>query len=188
MFDSNTALLVIDVQKGLDNPALGARSNPHAEQNIAGLLKQWRCHAYPVLHIKHNSTEPESLLRPELPGNAYKPEAEPMPGEMEFGKCVNSAFIGTRLQEHLQQQSIQTLVVVGLTVDHCVSTTVRMGSNLGFNVLLIADATAAFERTGYNGLHYPADVLHETTLVTLQDEFCSICRTQDVVNFLQSLE
>src|SRR5207302_2377534 len=75
------ALLVIDVQKGLDNPRLGPRNNPDAEQRIADLLAAWRAARRPVIHVKHMSTEPQSMLRPGLPGNAIKDEALPVEGE-----------------------------------------------------------------------------------------------------------
>lgn len=94
---SRTALLVIDVQKGLDDPSLGKRNNPQAEANTALLLAEWRNQQRPIIHIRHNSTEPNSPLRPELPGNDFKEEARPLPGEKQFTKTVNSAFIGTGL-------------------------------------------------------------------------------------------
>ena len=81
---SNTALVIIDVQKGLAEPHFGERNNPEAEANMAQLLAAWRAHDLPVVHIRHCSTEPDSLLRPELPGNAYKDEVLPLPGETEF--------------------------------------------------------------------------------------------------------
>jgi nicotinamidase-related amidase len=79
-----TALLVIDVQKGLDDPSLGKRNNPDAESNIALLLSEWRKHERPIIHIRHCSVEPNSPLRPELPGNAFKEEAQPLPEEKQF--------------------------------------------------------------------------------------------------------
>ena len=71
------------------------------------------------------SVEPDSPLRPELPGNALKPEALPHPGEPLFQKSVNSAFIGTGLEQHLRSAGIAALVLAGLTTDHCVSSTAR---------------------------------------------------------------
>ena len=50
---SNTALLLVDVQQGLDDPRWGARNNPDAEQRIADLLAVWRATRRPVIHVQH---------------------------------------------------------------------------------------------------------------------------------------
>jgi nicotinamidase-related amidase len=176
-----TALLVIDVQKGLDDPSLGRRNNPDAEANMARLIAAWREKERPLIHVKHNSTQPNSPLRPELPGNAFKDEARPLPGEKQFSKTVNSAFIGTGLEEHLREQEISSLVIVGLTTDHCVSTSVRMAANLGFDVTLVSDATATHERTGYDGILYSAEEIHKINLVSLDGEFCTVRSTKEVL-------
>jgi nicotinamidase-related amidase len=171
---NNPALLLIDVQKAFDEPVWGSRNNPEAESNIALLLAKWREHALPVIHVKHCSTEPNSPLRPERPGNEFKDEARPIPGEKQFRKSVNSAFIGTGLEEYLCERKISSLVIVGLTTDHCVSTTTRMAANLGFVVTLISDATATFDRRGHDGVLYPADEIHKVHLASLNGEFCMV--------------
>ena len=175
------ALLVIDVQKGLDDPFWGKRNNPEAESNIALLLSEWRKRDLPVIHIRHCSVEPHSPLRPELPGNAFKEEAQPLPEEKQFSKSVNSAFIGTELEKYLREQGISSLVIVGLTTDHCVSTSVRMAANLGFSVVLIADATATFDRQSYDGAQYSADDIHKINLVSLDGEFCTVRFTEELL-------
>ena len=176
-----TALLVIDVQKGLDDPSWGKRNNPDAESNIASLLSEWRKHELPIIHIRHCSVEPNSPLRPELPGNQFKEEAQPLPGEKQFSKSVNSAFIGTGLEKYLQEHDISSLVIAGLTTDHCVSASTRMAADLGFNVTLISDATATFEREGYDGALYSADDIHKINLVSLNGEFCIVRSTKEVL-------
>jgi len=178
------ALLIIDVQKGLADAALGQRNNPDAEANMARLLAVWRKRQWPIVHIRHCSVEPDSTLRPELPGNAYKDEVLPLPGEKEFTKRVNSAFIGTGLEQYLRDQGITALVIIGLTSDHCVSASTRMASDLGFEVTLVADASAAFERRGFDGRHYSADEIHRVNLVSLDGEFC---RVRDTAQLLDRL-
>jgi nicotinamidase-related amidase len=180
------ALLIIDVQKGLAEPALGLRNNPGAEDNMSALLEAWREHELPIIHIRHCSVEPNSPLRPELPGNAYKDEVRPLPGEKEFTKTVNSAFIGTGLEQYLRGSDISALVIIGLTTDHCVSASTRMASDLGFNVTLVNDATAAFERLGYDGVHYSGEEIHRVNLVSLDCEFCVLRSTAEVLGEIQS--
>lgn len=176
-----TALVLIDVQKGFDAPELGKRNNLEAESNMALLLAEWRKKSAPVIHVKHNSTEPNSTLRPGLPGNEIKDAVKPLPNERLFEKNVNSAFIGTELENYLNDQGIHDLVIVGLTTDHCVSTSVRMASNIGFNVWLVEDATATFERQSYDGTIYSAEQMHEVNLASLNGEFCSILKTSEAL-------
>lgn len=175
------ALLLVDVQQGLDDPRWGARNNPDAERRIAELLAAWRAAGRPVVHVQHCSLEPHSPLREGAPGHAFKAEARPAAGEPVFRKHVNSAFIGTDLEAHLRANGIDALVVVGITTDHCVSSTVRMAGNLGFSVTVVDDATATFERTGPDGTHYGADVMHGAALASLHGEFATVRSARDVL-------
>ena len=178
---SGAALLLIDVQQGLDEPRWGARNNPGAEQRIAELLAAWRATGRPVIHVQHLSLEPQSPLREGLPGNAFKIEAMPMAGEFVFQKHVNSAFIGTDLEAHLRAHGIEELVVAGITTDHCVSSTTRMAGNLGFTVTVVEDATATFERRGPDGADYSADLMHRAALASLHGEFATVRSSQDIL-------
>ncbi len=178
---SRTALLVIDVQQGLDDPRFGERNNPDAEKRIADLLAAWRASDRPVIHVQHLSLEPESPLREDRPGQALKVEVTPKPDEPLFQKHVNSAFIGTELESYLRSRGISELVVVGLTTDHCVSTTARMAANLGFTVTVVDDATATFERRGPDGTHFTADLIHRAELASLSGEFATVRSAQDII-------
>jgi nicotinamidase-related amidase len=110
-------------------------------------------------------------------GNAFNELVVPLPHETVIKKNVNSAFIGTDLQARLHKEKINTLVIVGLTTDHCISTTVRMAGNLGYATFLVADATASFNKKGINGKNYPAELIHETALASLNEEFATVVTT-----------
>ena len=181
---SHAALLLIDIQQGLDEPRWGARNNPEFERKLTTLLEAWRKAGWPVIHVQHMSQVPGSPLRPELPGNAFKPEAVPRQHEPVFQKTVNSAFIGTELEAHLRREGIQELVMVGLTTDHCVSSSARMAANLGFQVVIVEDATATHERTGPDGVHYSADQIHRLALASLHGEFARVLSAQQVLERL----
>jgi nicotinamidase-related amidase len=175
------ALLIIDAQRGFDDPVWGRRNNPGAEANIARLLAVWRQLALPVVHVQHTSVLPDSPLRPGQPGCKFKVEATPAPGEMWFTKTVNSAFIGTGLEAYLREHGCASLVVVGLTTDHCISTSVRMAANLGFEVTLVSDATATFDRADLDGAPIPADEIQRIHLASLHREFCTVLSTEKVL-------
>jgi len=179
----DAALLVIDVQKAFDDPAWGPRNNHNAETNIASLIKFWRSKKRTVIHIHHSASEVlvASRFHPSKVGHETKDEGRPIPGEAIFKKIVNSAFIGTELEQNLRDNKIEKLVVVGLTTDHCVSTSVRMASNFGFQVTLISDACATFDRK-FNGIEYTAEQIHIVQLASLNDEFCQVITTDDMLS------
>jgi nicotinamidase-related amidase len=171
---SRTALIVVDVQKGFDDPVWGSRNNPDAEKQMMRLLSAFRERGATVFHFQHLSQNPNSPLHPDRPGCALKDELRPVAGERLLTKKVNSCFIGTPLEQELRKQGIESLIICGLTTDHCVSTTARMGANLGFRVHVAADATATFDRTGPDGHGYAAQLIHDTTLASLNEEFAIV--------------
>lgn len=183
----NTALILIDIQKGFEDIEYwgGARNNLSAEQNAALILEKFRSHKLPVFHIKHCSTTPGSKLFPDQPGNNFQDIVAPQNNEPIIEKKVNSAFIGTDLKEQLDIQKIEKVIVVGLTTDHCISTSVRMAGNYGFNTVVISDATATFDKIGIEGEKYPAEIIHKTALASLKDEFATILKTEEFLNQLQ---
>ncbi|HUP27140.1 MAG TPA: cysteine hydrolase family protein [Chloroflexia bacterium] len=180
-----TALIVIDVQKGLDEPYWGERNNPEAEQNMARLLQAWRQQRWPVYHVQHRSKNPRSPLRPDYPGNEIKDIVKPEPGEPVLQKRENSAFIGTDLEAMLRSANQRTLVLTGLTTDHCISSTARMAANLGFETIVVSDATAAFDRRSpISGKHYTGEEIHDVELTALSGEFATIFDTESLLAIL----
>ena len=132
VLNAHAALLVIDVQQGCSDPSWGPRNNPEAETNISHLLAAWRRSGLPVVHVHHDSSSPKGTFVPGLPGNLPKAEAAPLEGEPVYHKTVNSGFIGTKLDQDLRAAGIDTLIIVGLTSQHCVSTTTRMAGTWDF--------------------------------------------------------
>jgi nicotinamidase-related amidase len=171
-------LIVIDVQRAFNDPSWGERNNPDAERNVARAIEAWREHGAPLIHVRHES---EGLFAPGSETAEFKPEAQPRGDEPVLTKNVNSAFIGTDLEQRLRADGVQTVAVVGLTTDHCVSTTVRMAANLGFEAWVLEDATATYARRAPDGELISAETMHRTALASLDDEFAEVLATDEAL-------
>jgi nicotinamidase-related amidase len=179
-------LILIDVQQEFDAPGWGERNNPGAEAKIAEALDAWREREAPIIHVRHESPPEEGVFRAGTAGVDFKSEAEPLPGEPVITKHVNSAFIGTDLEERLRAAGVETLALVGLTTDHCVSTTARMAGNLGFDTWVLGDAVATFARTAPDGEVIPAETMHRTALASLNGEFADVIDTETAIARMDS--
>jgi nicotinamidase-related amidase len=109
---------------------------------------------------------------------------KPNATEPVIKKNVNSAFIGTDLKEQLDRAGIKKVVLAGLTTDHCVSTTTRMAGNYGYDTFLVSDATATFDKTGVDGQKYSAELIHETALASLHNEFATVVKAEELISSL----
>lgn len=186
-FKQNCALLLIDLQKGFEDIEYwgGGRNNNKAEENAAAILNAWREQNLALYHIKHCSTNSNSPLAEGNKGNDFIESCQPIEGELVIKKKVNSAFISTNLKALLDEKNIKKIIIVGLTTDHCISTTTRMAGNLGYETYLIEDATATFDKLGINGEKYAAKLIHDTALASLHKEFAKVICTNDVLNALK---
>jgi len=176
------ALIVIDVQRAIDDPSWGSdRNNPNAEENIAALLAHWRSSGWPIFHVRHASTEPNSTYRPGQPGFEFKREAAPLAGERIIEKHVNSAFIGTTLEEELRNAGIERIFIAGVITNNSVEATVRMAGNFGFDTYVISDATATFGRHDFDGRWRTSAEVHAMSLANMSGEYATVVTTAEVL-------
>lgn len=173
------ALIVIDVQRGFDDSGFwGPRNNPDCERNIASLLELWRDNEWPVVLVRHDSTNPRSPLAMGQPGNDFK-EAISGTCELLISKTVNSAFHGTPdLDTWLRNHGIEQVVICGITTNHCCETTARISGNLGYDTYFAIDATHTFDREGFDGSTITAETLSTVTAANLHREFATVTTTQ----------
>jgi nicotinamidase-related amidase len=175
------ALIVIDVQRGFDDPVWGQRDNPACESKIEALIAHWRELGRPLVFVRHDSEEPGSSLAPGTPGNAFKDVITGEP-DLLVTKTVNSSFHGRPdLKAWLDGEGIGTVYVCGITTNHCCETTARMADNLGYGVRFVIDATHTFDMAGPDGQTVSADDLTRATAASLHGEFADVVRTSDVV-------
>ncbi len=175
-----SVLVIIDVQKGFSDPRWGVRNNPNAEKKMEKVLGEFRKHGLTVIHVRHDSRNPNSLLHSGKETFQFKDEVKPLEGEMIITKHVNSAFIGTDLEKVLREMGNPPVYYMGLVTDHCVSTTARMSGNLGFESFVIEDACAAHEAKGMKGEKIPAQVVHDVNLASINGEFARVLKSEEL--------
>ncbi|MBI2687746.1 MAG: cysteine hydrolase [Acidobacteria bacterium] len=163
------ALVLIDLQRAIDDPSWGERNNPHAERRAAELLAHWRRMGWPLFHIRHDSREPNSTYRPGQPLHDFKPETAPLPGETVLGKSTCSAFAGTNLAERLRAIDSPRVYVCGVITNNSVESTVRAGGDLGFAIYLVEDACFTVGKGRWR-----AQEVHEMSLANLAGEYATI--------------
>ena len=184
--NSNPALILVDVQKAFLEPNYPGlkRNNLGAEKTCGLILNKWRELKLPVFHVRHSSVNPDSKFHISKPGFSFNDYVSPIKGEPVLTKSVNSAFIGTNLEILLNDQNLETLIIVGMTTNHCISTTVRMSGNLGYKTYLISDSTAAYNTMGLDGQMIDCETIYKTSLASLNEEFATIISSEELLDLL----
>ena len=187
LIKKNPALILVDVQKAfLEKDYPGINRNNHDAEFICGnILSKWRELKLPIVHVRHSSTNPDSKLHKSKPGFEFNDYVKPLDNEVVLTKKVNSAFIGTKLDNILYNMNIKTLVFVGMTTNHCISSTVRMSGNLGFETYLISDSTACYNTMGMDGKMIDCNIIYESSLANLSKEFATIINSNKLFSLLK---
>ena len=185
--EKNPILICVDLQLGfLDEDSWGGnRNNKDAEKICAKIISNWRAHNEKIIHVRHSSKDTKSKLHPDTEGFKFNPLCAPINGEAILTKSVNSCFIGTELKKILDEINCSTVVIIGLTTDHCISTTARMAGNYGYNTYLISNATATFNKVGQNGEIFDSELIHNTALASLKDEFAKILSSKELFEMIK---
>jgi len=185
MLHDNSVLLPIDMQQAFDTSPWPRRWNSAVDANGAAVLQAWRAAGRLIIHVRHDSVQPGSTLARGTPGNEFRRGFEPQGNEPVVSKSVNGAFIGTDLDLRLRRHGIDTIYTFGISTDMCVSTTVRLGANLGYRMVLIEDACDCFDLRDDAGETIPAEMIHKAHVATLRHEFASVFTTAEILRTLR---
>ncbi|MEL7279622.1 MAG: isochorismatase family protein [Pseudomonadota bacterium] len=190
-FSNDTALLLIDVQKGVNvvdhwGGPTGRMNNPDCHDNLVALLSGFRTAGRQVVFSQHDSIEPDSPLKLSLETGQQLLGLEIESGDVAVQKNVNSAFLGTSLEIDLRRLSIQRLVVAGYFTNFCVETSVRMAGNMGFDVYLAQDACATCNRVDLQGTDHDPELVHDLSVANMHGEFCTALTTKEALALLSS--
>lgn len=168
----DTALLVVDVQESFRHrPYWNEADLPRFVEQLQRLVDGARRRGMPVLQILHVEDEgPFSLASgfvTPLAGVSIAPDAV-------FHKRSHSAFVGSGLDVWLVQHQISRLIVSGIRTEQCCETTTRHGSDLGYEVDFVTDATLTFTMIDRRGVSWTPEAIKARTELVLDGRFARI--------------
>ena len=140
---SNMALLVIDVQKGLFERSIPIYEAKQVLENINTLIDHARHAGVPVIFIQHSNHN--TLVKG---SDAWRlhPEIQPLDDEDVIHKLHGNAFIETNLGDELKKRNIGVLVITGLVTHGCVKATSLGAIDDGYKVMLVEDGHSSFSK------------------------------------------
>lgn len=181
-----TALVLIDIQNDyFPGGRMELQGSPEAAVRARGLLDFFRLRAWPIFHIQHVSIRPgATFFLPGTEGVQIHASIAPLPGETVIVKHFPNSFRETPLHEQLQAGGVERLVLCGSMTHMCVDATMRAAADLGFPVLLAADACAT-RTLFYEKKKIPADHVHAAFLAALSS-YGQVLTSDEVLLQLQS--
>ena len=152
----NTALLVVDVQKGV---VAAAHERDAVVANVARLVEKARKERVPVVWVQHSDEQ--------MPKGSddwkIVPELAPSPAEPLIEKNYGDSFEDTTLETVLSELGVGRLVVVGAATDACIRSTIHGAFTRGYDATLVKDAHTTEDQTAW-GAPPPGQVIAHTNL------------------------
>ena len=146
VLDPNTALLVVDLQKGIVGAALAHPIGPVLDRAQA-LTRAFRAAGLPVVLINVTGGAPGRTEQPRrnmgVPAPDFAdfiPELDQQPGDIVVTKKTWGAFASTDIEARLKALGVTQVVVIGVATGTGVESTARQAYEAGFNVTLAIDA------------------------------------------------
>ncbi|WP_420313047.1 cysteine hydrolase family protein [Streptomyces sp. YS-B37] len=137
------ALIVIDVQESFRaRPLWATISHPKIADQVNRLVRLARQAGDLVVWVLHSEPGSGDVFDPALGHVRLMDELERADGEPLLHKTSHNAFTTTNLQQLLTEHGVRELTVCGIRTEQCVETTTRVGSDFGYQVTFVTDATA----------------------------------------------
>ncbi|HVC17402.1 MAG TPA: cysteine hydrolase [Rhodanobacter sp.] len=176
--DPNTALIVIDLQKGILALPV-AQPVDTVVKHARALLDAFRHHRLPVVLVNvaggppGRTEQPPRSNPPPADWAELIPELDPQPGDHRVTKQTWDAFTHTDLHAWLQTRGVTQVVVVGVATSIGVESTARAAHELGYHVTLAVDAMA--DRS---------DESHQHSIAKVFPRLGETGSTQDIIDLL----
>jgi nicotinamidase-related amidase len=177
--DPKTALVIIDLQRGIVALPLAPHSAAEIVKRSAALADAFRRHKLPVVLVNVTAGAPgraEQSRGGDFPAGFADlvPELNRQPSDHLVTKRTWGAFTNTDLDAYLKQHGVTQIVLVGIATSVGVESTARFANELGYNVTLAVDAMT--------DLHGDA---HANSLARIFPRLGETGSTQDVLALLE---
>ena len=145
----STALIVIDVQTALFQPAPRPFDADAVLARISRLTAAARAAGVPVVWVQHEREN--HALAFGSPGWALVEALHTEAGDLRFRKTTPDAFLRTGLGDWLVARAVHHLVICGYATEYCIDTSARRAAGLGYAVTLAADAHTTHDKPHASG-------------------------------------
>jgi len=169
----NSALIMIDCQNTYRSGIMQLTGVEEALLEAKKLLLMAREQKIPVFHIRHDAG-PGTPYDISAPIGAIADEVAPIEGEAVITKNYPNSFIHTDLDAQLKAAGVKNLVLAGFMTHMCINSTAHGAFNLGYNVAVVASATATHPLQAANGKVLSAQEVHDGAIASTRDLYAAI--------------
>lgn len=176
------ALIVVDVQESFRRrDSWGEVSNPDIVGAVNRLVESARAEGDLVVWVLHSEPGTGTVFDPASGYVRLLEGLHPGEGEPVLTKTAHNAFTTTNLQQMLTARGIRELAVSGIRTEQCCETTTRVGSDLGFEMTFVSDATATMPlRHWRSGAVMGTEEIIERTEAVLAGRFARIATVAEL--------
>lgn len=174
------AVVVVDLQNEyLPDGKLPLTGIHAALKNAARAIADARVKGDLVVHIRHESTDPDApVFTPGTSAVQIHESVTPAQGEPVVIKHFPNAFLKTNLRELLDEHGIEAVTVIGAMSHMCIDATTRAASDFGYKTTVVHDACATRD-LDFGGTTVPAAQVHAAFIAALAFAYASVHSTDD---------
>lgn len=180
---SQRATIVVDLQNEyLPTGKLELVGIDQAVTNAARVIAAARARGEPVIHIRHEFTDPSlPFFQPGTDGVQIMERVRPQDGESVVLKNHPNSFLGSELKQRLDERGIENVTIVGAMSHMCIDATTRAASDLGYKATVVHDACATLDLE-FRGQTVPAAQVHAAQMAALAFAYARIVTTDEYLD------
>jgi nicotinamidase-related amidase len=181
LMDMTRALIVVDVQESFRarTEEWAQTSNPKIAEQVNRLVRLARAAGDTVIWVLHTDPGTGTVFDPASGQVRLLEELEHQDGDLMIYKTSHNSFTTTNLQQELTARGVRELTLCGIRTEQCVETTTRVGSDLGYQVTFVSDATSTNPITR-GGVTLGAAEIIQRTEFALAGRFATIATVDEL--------